>query len=64
MDTSDTASMELGLNSQRGKELAFKLHLHPVNYAAKLVHTKVACGKWFSLPAHFILFGKAPLVGP
>jgi len=31
---------ELGLDSQRAKELASKLHVHPVNYAAKLVHTR------------------------
>ena len=30
---------ELGLNSQRVKKLASKLHVHSVNYAAKLVHT-------------------------
>jgi len=30
---------ELGLNSQRVKKLASKLHVHSVNFAAKLVHT-------------------------
>ena len=30
---------ELGLDSQRAKILASKLHVHSVNYAAKLVHT-------------------------
>ena len=31
---------ELGLDSQRFKKLASKLHVHSVNYAAKLVHTR------------------------
>jgi hypothetical protein len=30
---------ELGLDLKRVKKLAFKLHVHFVNYAAKLVHT-------------------------
>ena len=30
---------ELGLDSRRVKKLASKLHVHSVNYAAKLVHT-------------------------
>jgi hypothetical protein len=30
---------ELGLDSQRVKELASKLHVHSVNFAANLVHT-------------------------
>jgi len=30
---------ELDLDSQRAKKLASKLHVHSVNYAAKLVHT-------------------------
>ena len=30
---------ELGLDFQRVKKLASKLHVHSVNYAAKLVHT-------------------------
>ena len=35
---------ELGLDSQRNKKLAFKLHasVHSVNFAAKLVHTRRA----------------------
>jgi hypothetical protein len=33
---------ELGLDSQRVKKLAFKLHVHSVNLAAKLVHTRRA----------------------
>ena len=31
----------LGLNSQRVKKLASKLHVHSVNFAAKLVHTRL-----------------------
>jgi len=33
---------ELGLDSERVKKLASKLHVHSVNYAAKLVHTRRA----------------------
>ena len=33
---------ELGLDSQRVKKLAFKLHVHSVNFAFKLVHTRRA----------------------
>jgi len=33
---------ELGLDSQRVKKLASKLHVHSVNFAAKLVHTRGA----------------------
>ena len=33
---------DLGLNSQRLKKLAFKLHVHFVNFAAKLVYTRCA----------------------
>jgi hypothetical protein len=33
---------ELGLDSQRVKKLASKLHVHSVNFAAKFVHTKRA----------------------
>ena len=33
---------ELGLVSQRVKDLASKLHVHSVNFAAKLVHTRRA----------------------
>ena len=33
---------ELGLDSQRVKKLASKLHVHTVDYAAKLVHTRRA----------------------
>ena len=33
---------ELGLDSQRVKKLASKLHVHSVNFTAKLVHTKRA----------------------
>jgi hypothetical protein len=33
---------ELGLDSQKVKKLASKLHVHSVNYAAKLVHTRRA----------------------
>jgi len=32
--------MELGLDFQRVKKLAFKLHVHSVNYATKLVRTR------------------------
>ena len=35
-------SKELGLDSQRVKKLASKLHVHTVDYAAKLVHTRRA----------------------
>ena len=33
---------ELGLDTQRAKKHASKLHVHSVNYATKLVHTKRA----------------------
>jgi hypothetical protein len=33
---------ELGLDSQRVKKLASKLHVHCVNFAANLVHTRHA----------------------
>ena len=33
---------ELGLDSQRVKKLASKLHVHSVNFAAELVHTRRA----------------------
>ena len=33
---------ELGLDSQRVKKLASKLHEHSVNFAARLVHTRRA----------------------
>jgi len=33
---------ELGLDSQRVTKLASKLHVHPVNFAAKLVHIRRA----------------------
>ena len=33
---------DLGLDSQKVKEFATKLHVHSVNYAAKLVHTRHA----------------------
>ena len=33
---------ELGLDSQKVKKHASKLHVHSVNYAAKLVHTRRA----------------------
>jgi hypothetical protein len=33
---------DLGLDSQKVKEFATKLHVHSVNYAAKLVHTRRA----------------------
>jgi len=33
---------ELGLDPQRVKKLASKLHVHSVNFAAKLVHTRRA----------------------
>ena len=33
---------ELGLDSYRVKKLASKLHIHYVDYAAKLVHTRRA----------------------
>ena len=33
---------ELGLDSKRVKELTSKLHVHSVNFAAKLVHTRRA----------------------
>jgi len=34
---------KLGLDSQRVKKLASKLHVHSVNFAAKLVHTSQTC---------------------
>ena len=33
---------EVGLDSQRVKKLASKLHVHSVNYTSKLVHTRSA----------------------
>ena len=33
---------ELGLDSQKVKKLASKLHVHSVNFAAKVVHTRRA----------------------
>jgi len=33
---------DLGLDSQRVKKLASKLHVHSVSFAAKLVHTRRA----------------------
>ena len=36
------AFQELGLDSQRVKKLASNLHVHSVNFAAKLVHTRRA----------------------
>ena len=33
---------DLGLDSQRFKKLASKLHVHSVNFAVKLVHTRRA----------------------
>jgi hypothetical protein len=33
---------ELGIDYQRVKKLASKLHVHSVNYTAKLVHTRCA----------------------
>jgi hypothetical protein len=33
---------DLGLDSQRVKKLASKLHVHSVNFAAELVHTRRA----------------------
>ena len=36
---------ELGLDSQRFKKLASKLHVHSVNFAAILVHTRRALSK-------------------
>ena len=33
---------ELGLDSQRVKKLASKLHVHSVNFAARLFHTRRA----------------------
>jgi hypothetical protein len=33
---------ELGLDSQRVKKLASKFHVHSVNFAVKLVHTRRA----------------------
>jgi len=36
------AFQELGLDSQRVMKLASKLHVHSVNFAAKLVHTRRA----------------------
>jgi len=38
---------ELGLDSQRCKKLASKLHVHSVNFAAKLVHTSHALSSTF-----------------
>ena len=36
---------KLGLDSQRVKKLASKLHVHSVNFAAKLVHTRLALSR-------------------
>jgi hypothetical protein len=36
------AFKDLGLDSQRVKDLASILHVHPVNYAAKVLHTRRA----------------------
>ena len=38
----EISQLRLGLDSQRAKKLASKLHVHSVNFAAKLVHTKRA----------------------
>ena len=38
----DKPFKELGLDSRRVKKLASKLHVHSVNFAAKLVHTRRA----------------------
>ena len=38
---------ELGFDSQRVKKLASKLHVHSVNFAAKLVHTRRALSSTF-----------------
>ena len=48
---------ELGLNSQRVKKLASKLHVHFVNFAAKLVHTRRA------LSSTVINFHQEPVSG-
>jgi hypothetical protein len=36
---------ELDLDAQRVQKLASKLHVHSVNYAAKLVHTRRALSR-------------------
>jgi len=48
---------ELGLDSQRVKKLASKLHVHSVNFAAKLVHTRRA------LSSTVINFHQEPVSG-
>jgi hypothetical protein len=40
---------ELGVDSQRVKKLASKLHVHFVNFAAKLVHTRRALSGLLSI---------------
>jgi len=40
---------ELGLDSQRVKKLASKLHVHSVDFAAKLVHTRRALSSSYQL---------------
>jgi hypothetical protein len=48
---------ELGLDSQRVKKLASKLHVHSVNFAANLVHTRRA------LSSTVINFHQEPVSG-
>jgi len=43
---------ELGLDSKRVKELTSKLHVHSVNFAAKLVHTRRALSSTVLINSH------------
>jgi len=50
---------ELCLDSQRVKKLASKLHVHSVNYAARLVHTRRALSSNFINSHHEPVSGQA-----
>jgi hypothetical protein len=50
---------ELGLDSQRDKKLASKLHVHSVNFAAKLVHTRRALSSIVINPHQELVSGQA-----
>jgi hypothetical protein len=50
---------ELGLGSQGAKQLASKLHLHSVTFAAKLVHTRCARSSTIINPHQETVSGQA-----
>ena len=50
---------ELGLDSQRVEKLASKLHVHSVNFAATLVHTKRALSSTTTNPHQEPVSGQA-----